>query len=186
MSTSVAMNVTPNADNASFSYSDVDIFLSYSDDFGASWQSAGNITNTPSGYDDAGNYISRFELHPHLTPNTMFGNCYMTFQVPAMPKPPSDVDWGTESYELVKNYIYYGKFGNSSGYTPSGSITINEIMQNPGSVSDSNGEWFELYNPGIDTINIAGWTIKDSGGDLIEIDSTCCVTTIPPSSFYVL
>lgn len=187
VSTSVAMDVTPYANVDSsvsfFTYSDVDIFLSYSN--GSSWVDAGNITNTPSGYDDAGNYFPKFELHPHLAPNSDDGSLHLTFQVPAMPKPHNDVVWENESYELVKNYIYYGKFGYD-GLAPSGYIVINEIMQNPGSVSDSNGEWFELYNPGVDTVNLAGWTITDLDGDIIEIDSTCCVTTIPPSSFYVL
>ena len=62
------MDVTPYANVDSsvsfFTYSDVDIFLSYSN--GSAWVDAGNITNTPSGYDDAGNYLPKFELHPHL------------------------------------------------------------------------------------------------------------------------
>ncbi|NIP17549.1 MAG: hypothetical protein GWM87_04890, partial [Xanthomonadales bacterium] len=38
-------------------------------------------------------------------------------------------------------------------------------MQNPAAVSDSNGEWFELYNPTGSDIDIDGWTIQDNDFD---------------------
>ncbi len=50
-------------------------------------------------------------------------------------------------------------------------IVINEIMQNPSAVDDSNGEWFELYNPGLADVDIDGWTIKDDGSDSHLIDN---------------
>lgn len=46
-----------------------------------------------------------------------------------------------------------------------GDIVINEIMQNPSAVSDTNGEWLEIYNTTGATINIDGWTLKDDGAD---------------------
>ncbi|MBT8199199.1 MAG: ExeM/NucH family extracellular endonuclease [Acidimicrobiia bacterium] len=46
-----------------------------------------------------------------------------------------------------------------------GAIVINEIMQNPSAVSDSNGEWFELYNSTSNAIDIDGWTIADNDFD---------------------
>ena len=42
---------------------------------------------------------------------------------------------------------------------------ITEIMQNPASVSDANGEWFEVYNSGSSNIDINGWRITDNGSD---------------------
>ena len=42
---------------------------------------------------------------------------------------------------------------------------INEIIQNPSAVSDSDGEWFELHNPTGSGIDIDGWTIEDNGTD---------------------
>ena len=39
-------------------------------------------------------------------------------------------------------------------------IVISEVMPNPASVSDSYGEWFELYNSGDTTINLSNWVIK--------------------------
>jgi len=42
-------------------------------------------------------------------------------------------------------------------------IIISEIMQNPASVSDANGEWIELYNAGGSNVDIEGWRISDLG-----------------------
>ena len=44
-------------------------------------------------------------------------------------------------------------------------VVINEIMQNPSAVGDSDGEWFEIYNPTGDAVDIDGWTIRDDGSD---------------------
>jgi predicted extracellular nuclease len=54
---------------------------------------------------------------------------------------------------------------------PTVEVVINEIMQNPNAVSDSVGEWFELYNPTGSDIDINGWTIKDEGIDSHVIDN---------------
>lgn len=43
----------------------------------------------------------------------------------------------------------------------SAQIVITEVMQNPSAVSDSNGEWFELYNAGASAVDLSGWRIKD-------------------------
>tara|TARA_B100000315_G_scaffold249608_1_gene281085 strand:- start:2085 stop:3977 length:1893 start_codon:yes stop_codon:yes gene_type:complete len=53
------------------------------------------------------------------------------------------------------------QFPGESSY----SIVINEIMQNPSSVSDVNGEWFEIYNAGQSAIDLRNWTIKDQDVD---------------------
>ncbi len=44
-------------------------------------------------------------------------------------------------------------------------IVINEIIQNPDAVSDGNGEWFEVFNPGASDVDIEGWTIQDNDSD---------------------
>ncbi|AAZ26887.1 lamin tail domain-containing protein [Colwellia psychrerythraea] len=44
-------------------------------------------------------------------------------------------------------------------------IIINEIFQNPSVVTDSNGEWFELFNSGLTDIDINGWTFGDNDID---------------------
>jgi len=48
-------------------------------------------------------------------------------------------------------------------------IIINEIMQNPSAVSDSAGEWFELYNSGPLAVDLAGWTVADNDTDAFVI-----------------
>ncbi|THH38371.1 ExeM/NucH family extracellular endonuclease [Aliishimia ponticola] len=50
-------------------------------------------------------------------------------------------------------------------------LVISEVMQNPAAVSDSDGEWFEIYNPGSDDIDINGWTISDNDSDSHTIDN---------------
>lgn len=40
-------------------------------------------------------------------------------------------------------------------------LLITEIMANPMQVSDSNGEWFELFNPTSSPINLQGLTLSD-------------------------
>jgi len=50
-------------------------------------------------------------------------------------------------------------------------IMITEIMINPDAVEDVNGEWFEIYNAGTETVNIDGWTISDDGSDSHTIDN---------------
>jgi endonuclease I len=54
---------------------------------------------------------------------------------------------------------------------PEYNIIITEIMQNPNSVFDEFGEWFEIYNAGTETVNINGWTIKDLDTDNHIIDN---------------
>ena len=46
-----------------------------------------------------------------------------------------------------------------------GDIIITEIMQDPSAVSDTNGEYFELYNTTASDININNWTVKDLGSN---------------------
>jgi hypothetical protein len=50
-------------------------------------------------------------------------------------------------------------------------IIINEIFQNPNAVSDSKGEWFELYNSGLTDIDINGWAVADNGTDNFIINN---------------
>jgi len=49
--------------------------------------------------------------------------------------------------------------------TSDGNIIITEFMYNPDAVSDTAGEWVEIYNAGSDAVNLNSWTLKDSGSD---------------------
>ena len=53
----------------------------------------------------------------------------------------------------------------------SAQVVINEIMQNPSAVSDTDGEWFEIHNPTASDIDIDGWTIEDLDFDTHVINN---------------
>jgi len=67
--------------------------------------------------------------------------------------------------------------------TAVGDIVITEFMNNPNTVSDSDGEWIELYNTTSESIDLIGWTLKDDGNDSHTIGSTLI---IPAESYAVL
>ena len=63
------------------------------------------------------------------------------------------------------------------------SVIINEIMPDPLAVTDNNGEWFELYNPTIRELNMAGWSLSDNSGEIITLDASAVVN---PHEYFVL
>ena len=65
-------------------------------------------------------------------------------------------------------------------------IMISEIMINPAAVSDSYGEWFEIVNTTDSIINIDGWSIKDSNGDMHTIGIENEIISIDAGQFFVL
>ena len=65
---------------------------------------------------------------------------------------------------------------------PQGSIVINEILQNPGAVDDTVGEWIELYNSIHLDLDLLGWTLRDDDGDEHVVASSVVV----PSFGYVV
>ncbi len=50
-------------------------------------------------------------------------------------------------------------------------LVINEVMQNPAALADADGEWFEVYNAGANSVDMNGWTISDLGFDSHLIDN---------------
>ena len=52
-----------------------------------------------------------------------------------------------------------------------GDVVITEIMQNPAAVTDTAGEWFEVYNATSQAIDLNGWTIADAGTDRHHIQT---------------
>lgn len=65
----------------------------------------------------------------------------------------------------------------------SAGIIINEIMRDPAGVSDSRGEWFELYNSDLFSVDLAGWTIADLDGQQHQISRALI---IGPQDYLVL
>lgn len=74
--------------------------------------------------------------------------------------------------------------GETGAPTPQpGDIVITEIMQNPSAVSDSNGEYFEVYNTTGSDIDLNGWQIEDNDFDFHTIASSVIV---PAGGYAVL
>ena len=59
-----------------------------------------------------------------------------------------------------------------------GTIVINEIMQNPSAVGDSDGEWFEVYNTTEEDINLENCVISDSGANTHTISSSLVIPAL--------
>ena len=62
-------------------------------------------------------------------------------------------------------------------------LVVNEIMQNPATVSDAAGEWIEITNISNEPINLHNLILRDDGGEQHIISENIYVT---PDSFIVL
>lgn len=54
----------------------------------------------------------------------------------------------------------------------SGGLVVTEFMADPDQVADSEGEWFEVYNPSSSAFDLDGCTIQDRGTDSHTISGT--------------
>ncbi|TNF22605.1 MAG: hypothetical protein EP329_28380 [Deltaproteobacteria bacterium] len=74
--------------------------------------------------------------------------------------------------------------GPTDTVTPSAwhDLIITEIMPDPTSISDNEGEWFELYNPTGLTMRLEGCTVSDGGDDL----HTFSAFDVPPHAWVSL
>jgi len=52
-----------------------------------------------------------------------------------------------------------------------GTLVVSEFMANPAAVSDTAGEWLELFNTTTNAIDVNGFTLTDNGSDLHVIDN---------------
>ncbi len=66
-----------------------------------------------------------------------------------------------------------------------GDLTITEIMIDPISVSDSDGEYFEVYNNSATAIDLQGFVVADEGSNFHVISSANGQTIIQPNSYFV-
>ena len=62
-------------------------------------------------------------------------------------------------------------------------LTITEIMRDPDAVSDTVGEWFEVYNPNGFAVDLQGWIIRDHDTNFHVISDS---VVIAPDSYAVL
>ncbi|MDH5649615.1 MAG: lamin tail domain-containing protein [Gammaproteobacteria bacterium] len=66
-----------------------------------------------------------------------------------------------------------------------GDLLISEVMANPGAVSDTAGEWFELFNASGGAIDLNGLLLLDDGSDSHVIDNSGPLL-IAPGEYFVL
>lgn len=72
----------------------------------------------------------------------------------------------------------------SLGTVAPGDLLITEIMYNPSALSDAEGEWFEVYNNSVKTLNLIDLVIRrGSNNDLHRISSDLIIS---PSEYVVL
>ena len=69
---------------------------------------------------------------------------------------------------LIFAFSLFASPGMAAGV---GDLLISEVMANPAALSDSAGEWFELYNPTGSDINLRGIELGDDGSNRHRFDS---------------
>jgi len=87
------------------------------------------------------------------------------------------------SYLIISSLLFGLSFHGVEAASFEDKVVINEIMFNPSSVSDSRGEWFELYNSSENEIDLYGWTFTDGNYDSFTIDEEL---SIKPDGYLVL
>lgn len=70
--------------------------------------------------------------------------------------------------------------------TPSLRLVVSEFMADPKAVTDSMGEYIELFNPGKASVDIHGWTMTDGGTDSHTINAPGGSLLVAPKAFVVL
>src|SRR5262245_29792385 len=75
------------------------------------------------------------------------------------------------------------RVGPPFAFRTGGPMVINEVMINPSAVTDANGEYVELYNAGTSAVDLAGWTIKDDGGNSFTIPAGSPALVAPGAVF---
>ena len=101
--------------------------------------------------------------------------------------------WTNYNYRVVveDDYGFVAQVSGSFLTEALPKIAINEVMANPSTASESNGEYIEIYNHGVETYDLAGYEIRlDGGAD--EGGKTCILAEnanewiMQPGDFWVL
>jgi len=73
--------------------------------------------------------------------------------------------------------------GDDAPNPADGDLLISEVMYDPSSVSDTDGEWIELYNSAGRPIDLRGWTLREGASNTDVISET---VRIPPGGYALL
>lgn len=58
-----------------------------------------------------------------------------------------------------------------------GDLLVSEVLSNPGAVSDTAGEWFELYNASANAIDLNGIKIRDEGSNTFTVAGSLIINS---------
>ncbi len=68
-----------------------------------------------------------------------------------------------------------------------GRLVITEVLSNPGgTISDANGEWFEIYNPWDTPIDIQNWFVQDSAASGLRPYHKIATSLVVPAKGFVV
>ena len=70
----------------------------------------------------------------------------------------------------------------AAGPTSTTTLVISEIMADPATISDANGEWFELHNPGASAVSLTGFQIASLNDASVTITG---VVSVPAGGYVV-
>ncbi len=87
-----------------------------------------------------------------------------TEEVP-VPEPPAATDISQEEMPVAAP-VPVTTTTPVAIHVPPGSVVINEFLADP---ADGGDEWIELFNPFINTLPLAGWSIRDGSGARTEL-----------------
>lgn len=90
-------------------------------------------------------------------------------------------------YVLIVTVLFTVYWIDAPGQTPpaTGDIVITEMMVNPEVVSDSYGEWFEIWNSTDHPLLLNGLVLKDAGSNEHVITSTILLV-LPAKEYWVM
>lgn len=71
----------------------------------------------------------------------------------------------SNSVDPAANTAMFTAPSNASPPSAVGDVVISEIMQNPAAFADSEGEYFEVYNPTAGPFDLSGCTVSDENAD---------------------
>jgi len=84
---------------------------------------------------------------------------------------------------MSSGYVVFEVIDPGAGGSAAGPLVIHEIMIDPKSVKEGDGEWMEVANVGTTAVNLQGWVIKDEGSDAHTIQDSL---VIPEGGYVVL
>ncbi len=125
----------------------------------------GDLGGRPSGVDTGGQF--RYQIAEVVTRADYCGNGAIEGGEECDDGGTDDGDGCNSSCALEAGWACRTVSGVSwcGSMAGAGEVVVTEIMQNPGCVNDSEGEWFEIRNASGRDLSLRGWRISDDDTD---------------------